>query len=46
MITWIGLYTVDYTAHKDSSICCTRKKAIGKGKYFLTSVGRKCIAYL
>ena len=46
MIIWIGLYIVDYTAHKDSSIYCTFKKAMGKGKYFLASVGRKCIAYL
>lgn len=54
MIIWIGLYIVDYTTHKDSSIYCTfkkamekkKKKAMGKGEYFLASVGRKCIAYL
>ena len=52
MIIWIGLYIVDYTTHKDSSIYCTSKKAMEKKKsngqreYFLASVGRKCIAYL
>lgn len=42
----IDLYMVSCTTNKDSSFYCTFKKRLGKGKYFLASVGRKCIAYL
>lgn len=40
-IFWVGLYVVSCTTSKDFSVCYTFKKGIGKGEYFLASVGKK-----
>lgn len=41
MIIWVSLYVVSCTASKDFSVCYTFKKGMGKGEYFLASVGKK-----